>query len=78
MGLMTRLVTGLAARQVARSAAGSSAGPVGMAVGLALPMMVRTLGPAGMVGLAVGGWAVKKMLDKRAAAATINAGIPRR
>lgn len=66
MGPVSRVVTGLATRQVARSVGGASAGPVGMALGLALPMVVRTLGPMGMVGLVVGGWAVKKVLERRA------------
>ncbi|GGI83118.1 hypothetical protein GCM10007973_19550 [Polymorphobacter multimanifer] len=63
------MVTALATRAVARSVGGVSAGPVGMAIGVALPTIVRTLGPAGMIGLVVGGWAVKKVVEKRDRAA---------
>lgn len=69
MGPVTRLATGLATRQVARMVGGVAAGPVGMAMGLALPYVARTLGPAGMVGLAVGGWMMKRAIERREASA---------
>jgi hypothetical protein len=63
------MATALATRAVARSVGGASAGPLGMVIGVALPTIVRTLGPAGMVGIVVGGWAVKKFVEKRDRAA---------
>jgi hypothetical protein len=66
MGPFSRMMTGLATRAVARAAGGVAAGPAGMAMGMALPYVVRALGPAGMVGMAVGGWVVKRTLKKRA------------
>ncbi len=69
MSAIGRMATALATRRVARSVGGASAGPLGMAVGVALPTIVRTLGPAGMVALVVGGWAVKKVMEKRERAA---------
>ncbi len=65
MGPVSRLVTTLASRSVARSVGGAGAGPVGIAIGLALPLAMRTLGPAGLIGMAVGGWAVRRVIDRR-------------
>lgn len=70
MGSVTRLATGLATRQVARMVGGVAAGPAGMALGLALPYVARTLGPAGMIGLAVGGWLMKNAIERRERAKT--------
>jgi hypothetical protein len=67
MGPIARLATSLATRQVARTLGGASAGPVGVVVGVALPMLVRALGPAGMVGLALGGMVVRRALERRQA-----------
>jgi len=60
------MVIGLATRQVARGLGGAAAGPAGMVLGLALPYAARALGPAGMVGLAVGGWVMQRVLERRA------------
>ncbi|WP_439534192.1 hypothetical protein [Polymorphobacter sp.] len=59
-GLMGRTMMAMAARTVGRSLGGASAGPIGLAVGVALPVLTRSLGPAGMVALAVGSWAVRR------------------
>jgi hypothetical protein len=55
----------MAARTVGRSLGGVSAGPLGLAVGVALPMLTRSLGPAGMVALAAGSWAMRRAIAKR-------------
>lgn len=65
-GVVGRAVIAMAARTVGRTLGGASGGPVGLAVGMALPMVTRALGPAGMVGLALGSWAVKRAMHKRA------------
>ena len=66
MPLVTNIVTSLAGRAVGRTIGGAAAGPVGMVLGAALPFAARRLGPLGMVGLAVGAWAVGKVLAAQA------------
>ena len=68
MPLVAKVVTSLAGRAVAQSLGGASAGPVGMVLGAALPFVARRLGPVGMVGVAVGAWAITKMLKAQAEA----------
>lgn len=64
-GVVGRAVMAMAARTVGRTLGGASGGPVGLAIGMALPMVTRALGPAGMVGLALGSWAVKQAMQKK-------------
>jgi hypothetical protein len=66
MALLNTLVTTIAGRAVAERFGGTAAGPAGMLLGAALPFVARRLGPMGMVGLAVGAWAVGKVLERRA------------
>lgn len=73
IGNLIRMVAG---RAVARQVGGVSAGPLGMAAGAALPFVLKRFGPLGMIGAAVGGYAVKKYLDKRSAAGTTGARYP--
>jgi hypothetical protein len=68
MALLGRLVTAVAGRAVARTVGGAAAGPAGLVLGTALPMLARRLGPMGMVGVAVGAWAVNRILARRIAA----------
>jgi len=68
MALFGRMVTALAGRAVARTVGGVGAGSAGLVIGAALPMVARRLGPLGMVGVAVGAWAVGKVVSERAAA----------
>lgn len=68
MALLGRLVTAVAGRAVARTVGGAAAGPAGLILGTALPMLARRLGPMGMVGVAVGAWAVNRILTRRIAA----------
>jgi len=76
-GMMGRTVMGLAARAVGRTLGGASAGPLGLAIGIALPMVTRALGPAGMVGLALGSWAVKRTMEKKRQARPQSRAKPR-
>jgi hypothetical protein len=68
MAIMGRIVTAVAGRAVARSVGGIAAGPAGLVLGAALPMLARRLGPMGMIGVAVGAWAINKVIVERAAA----------
>ena len=68
MAIMGRIVTAVAGRAVARSVGGIAAGPAGLVLGAALPMLARRLGPMGMIGVAVGAWAINKVIAERAAA----------
>lgn len=67
MALLGRVVTAVAGRAVARSIGGVAVGPAGLALGATLPMLARRLGPMGMVGVAIGAWAVNHIIAKRAA-----------
>lgn len=66
MALISKLVSTMAGRAVAERFGGAAAGPAGMVLGAALPFVARRLGPMGMVGLAVGAWAVSKLIEARA------------
>ena len=68
MALFGRVVTAVAGRAVARSIGGVAAGPAGLVLGTALPMLARRLGPMGMIGVAVGAWAINRVLRDYAAA----------
>jgi hypothetical protein len=66
MALISNLVSTVAVRAVAERLGGAAAGPAGMVLGAALPFVARRLGPMGMVGVAVGAWAVSKLIAARA------------
>jgi sorbitol-specific phosphotransferase system component IIBC len=61
-GLIGTTATSLVARQIGSIAAG----PAGAVLGLALPFVAKRLGPAGMVAMAVGVWAMTRILDGEA------------
>lgn len=63
--MIGRLVTALAGRSLARNVGGPAGGLPGAALGAALPTLARRMGPMGMIAAAAGGYAVKKMLDKK-------------
>lgn len=63
--MIGRIVTALAGRSIARNVAGPGGGLRGAAIGAALPTLARRMGPMGMIAAAAGGYAVKKMIDKR-------------
>lgn len=65
--MLGNLIRMFAGRAVARQVGGVGAGPLGMAAGAALPFVLRRFGPMGMIGAAVGGYAIKKYLEKRGA-----------
>ena len=65
--MLGRLIGAAAGRAVARQVGGVRAGPLGALAGVALPFVLRRLGPMGMIGAAVGGYAVKKIADAEAA-----------
>ena len=63
MALLGRIISAAAGRAAARQLGGVSAGPLGALAGVALPFMLRRFGPLGMIGMALGGYAVKKIAD---------------
>jgi hypothetical protein len=65
MALLRNVVSTMAGRVVAERFGGAAAGPAGMVLGAALPFLMRRLGPMGMVGLAVGAWAVGRIVAAR-------------
>ena len=71
--MLGRLISMVAGRSLARQFGGASAGPLGMAAGAALPFVMRRFGPVGMIGAALGGYAIKKYSDRRA----IQSGVQR-
>ncbi len=64
--MLGRIVSGLAGRSVARRVGGRGAGPLGTLVGLALPTVLRRFGPLGMIGVALGGYAFRKLGERYA------------
>jgi hypothetical protein len=65
--MIGRIVGALAGRSMARNMPGGMGGMGGMALGAALPTLARRMGPMGMIAAAAGGYAVKRMMDKRRA-----------
>ncbi len=66
MGLLGRMIGAAAGRTAARQLGGVRAGPLGALAGVALPFVLRRFGPVGMIGVALGGYAVKKIADGEA------------
>lgn len=60
-----RIFSALAGRSIARNVGGPGGGMRGAAIGAALPTLARRMGPMGMIAAAAGGYAVKRMMDKR-------------
>ncbi len=67
MAFAGRVVSAVAGRALARRFGGVAAGPAGLVLGTALPFLARRLGPMGMIGVAVGAWAVNRVLEARTA-----------
>lgn len=65
--MIGRIVGALAGRSVARNVGTVAGGTRGALIGAALPTVMRRMGPMGMIAAAVGGYAVKRVLDKRRA-----------
>ncbi|WP_310496060.1 hypothetical protein [Sandarakinorhabdus sp.] len=63
MALVAPLISAIASRALARHLGGSTAGPLGAVAGLALPGIARRLGPWGMIGVAAGAWAMRRLAD---------------
>lgn len=67
--MLGRLIGATATSLVARQIGGVAAGPAGAVLGIALPFVARRLGPMGMVAMAVGAWAVTRILKEQAESA---------
>lgn len=65
--MIGRIVSALAGRSVARHVGTVAGGTRGALIGAALPTVMRRMGPVGMIAAAAGGYAVKRILDKRRA-----------
>lgn len=63
--MIGRVISALAGRSIARNVGGPGGGTSGMLIGAALPTLARRMGPMGMIAAAAGGYAVKRMLDRR-------------
>lgn len=73
--MIGRILSALAGRSIARNVGGPGGGMRGMAIGAALPTLARRMGPMGMIAAAAGGYAVKRMLDKRRAQSATMGGV---
>ena len=72
--MLGRLIATAASTMMARQVGGAAAGPAGTAIGIALPFVLRRMGPAGMVAVAVGAWAVNRIVKMQAARDTEASG----
>ena len=71
---MLRQMLGTTATTIlARQLGGTTAGPAGALLGIALPFVARRFGPLGMVGMAVGAWAINRVMKEQAARDAANA-----
>jgi hypothetical protein len=64
--MLGRILGMTATSLVARQIGSAAAGPAGAVLGLALPFVARRLGPMGMVAMAVGAWAMTRILADEA------------
>ena len=64
--MLGRLIGTTAATMLARQVSGAGAGPAGTMIAVALPFIIRRMGPAGMVAMAVGAWAIKRIMKEQA------------
>ncbi len=67
MSVLGKIIGAAAGRTAARQLGGVSAGPLGALAGVALPFMLRRFGPLGMIGVALGGYAIKKIAEAEGA-----------
>lgn len=72
--MIGRIVGALAGRSVARNVGTTAGGLRGAAIGAALPTLMRRMGPMGMIAAAAGGYAVKRIIDKRRARDAVTGG----
>jgi hypothetical protein len=61
--MLGKVIGAVAGRRVAKSIGGIN-GPAGAILGVGAAALMRRMGPAGMVTATVGGWALKRYLDK--------------
>ncbi len=66
MGLLTRILGMAAGRAAGRQLGGVGGGPLGMAAAAVIPFVLKRFGPAGMIGVALGGYAIKRIADGEA------------
>ena len=66
MGILTRVLGMAAGRVAGRKLGGVGGGPLGMAAGAVIPFVLRRFGPAGMIGVALGGYAIKRIAENEA------------
>ena len=62
--MIGRLIGTTATTILARQIGGVAAGPAGAVIGMALPFVARRLGPMGMVAMAIGAWAIARLLKE--------------
>lgn len=65
--MLGKVIGAFAGEQIARRIGGGS-GIGGALIGIAAPAVLRRMGPGGIAAAAIGGYVVKKVLDRRAAA----------
>lgn len=63
MALLGKVIGAVAGRAAARQLSGVGAGPLGMVAGAVLPFVLRRFGPLGMIGMALGGYAIKRIAE---------------
>ena len=76
MALLGNMISAVAGRTLARTVGGVAAGPAGAVIGIALPFVARRLGPVGMIGVAIGAWAIGRILKDQAEKDAAEAAAP--
>ena len=73
--MLGRLIGTTAATMLARQIGAAGAGPAGTIIAVALPFVIRRMGPAGMVAMALGAWAIKRILKEQVERDAAAAGV---
>jgi hypothetical protein len=76
MALITRIASFAATRALAGTLGAAAGGPMGAAAGLLLPAVARRLGPWGVIGVAVGSYAVRRLARAAETRAAAKAATP--
>jgi len=63
--MLTKMIGALAGGKLAKNANVNIGGPAGAAIGAAVPFIISRLSLPAMIAMGVGGYAVKKFMDKQ-------------
>ncbi|WP_419815025.1 hypothetical protein [Glacieibacterium sp.] len=61
--MLGKIISAVAGRAIGNRIGGARAGSLGTVAGAALPFVLKRMGPMGMLGALIGGYAIKKYAE---------------